>query len=250
MAMGKMISIEKFIRVEKWPSQALVLPTLQAHRGYWKGGAQENTIAAFREARLRGALQFECDVRLSKDLIPVVFHDEDLQRLGGRPDRVDGLTANELKRAVSAPTLQETLTDPAVPRFVNIELKSKKKLDDSLERRVSDVVKRNQAQNRVLFSSFNPMSLYRISLYLPDVPRALLVTHEEDSDNHFVLRKMLIAPFLKFHLLHLNHHMVTEDAMKVWRARNIPVAVWTVNGQEQIQKFLRMGCVSVISDTL
>jgi len=127
--------IERLITPEEWPSQALVLPRLQAHRGYCVDGAQENTLDAFRAAKVKGALMFECDVRLSRDQVPVVFHDADLQRLGNRPDLVKDLTAAELKTLVNAPTLREALTDQAVPRFVNVELKSKEKLDDPLERK-------------------------------------------------------------------------------------------------------------------
>ncbi len=242
--------IENFIRVEPWPANALVLPRLQAHRGYWLGGAQENTLEAFRQARERGALMIECDVQLSKDLIPVLFHDEDLQRLAGRPEQVKNLTARELKEWAKAPTLSEVLKDSACPRFVNIELKSKLKLDDPLERKVAQVVRAAKAENRVLFSSFNPFSLYRISLHLPDVPRALLVTQDDDPENHFLLKKMWLAPFLKFHLLHLDQHMVNEEKMNIWQKKKIPVAVWTVNGAPEIQKFLKMGAISVITDTL
>jgi glycerophosphoryl diester phosphodiesterase len=242
--------IEKLILPEEWPAQALVLPRLQAHRGFWKEGAQENTLDAFRAAKRRGALMFECDLRLSKDQVPVVFHDADLQRIAGRPDLVSNLTAAELKRFANAPSLREILTDPSVPRFVNLELKSKEKLDDPLERKVAEVVTAVKATSRVLFSSFNPMSLYRISLHLPDVPRALLVTQENDPDNHIFLRKMWLAPFLRLHLLHLHHAMVTEASMKTWRQQRMPIAVWTVNGKEEIQKYQRMGVISVITDTV
>ncbi|MGZ5280520.1 MAG: glycerophosphodiester phosphodiesterase [Pseudobdellovibrionaceae bacterium] len=242
--------IEKLITPEEWPSQALVLPRLQAHRGYWLGGAQENSINAFQAAKTKGALMFECDLRLSKDQIPVVFHDEDLQRISGRPDRVSDLTAAELKQFAQVPTLREILTDPSVPRFANLELKSKEKLDDPLERKVADVVKQVKAQSRVLFSSFNPMSLYRMSLHLPDVPRALLVTQENDPENPIFLKKMWLAPLIRIHLLHLDHKMVTEQSMKLWNQQRMPVAVWTVNGKEEIQKYQRLGVISIISDSL
>lgn len=242
--------IENFISSEPWPSQALILPRLQAHRGYWLGGAQENTLEAFREARKRGALMFECDVQLSKDQIPVIFHDENLERLANRPEKISELTASQLKEFARVPSLREVLADKEVPRFVNIELKSRRKLDDPLERKVAEVVRAQKAENRVLFSSFNPFSLYRMSLHLPDVPRALLVTQEDDPDNHYLLKHMWLAPLLSFHCLHLDHKMVNEKMMRMWSRRRIPIAVWTVNGKEEIQNYLRMGAISVITDTV
>jgi len=242
--------IENFISVERWPSQALVLPRIQAHRGYCLEGAQENTLEAFRAAKARGALMIECDVQLSKDQIPVVFHDEDLRRLANRSELVSELKAQELKKWAQAPTLEEVLKDLQSPRFVNIELKSKKILDDPLERKVAEVVKKMKAQSRVLFSSFNPMSLYRISLHLPHVPRALLVTQADDAANSKLLKRMWLAPLLKFHCLHLDQNMVTEETMAFWKKKKIPVAVWTANTKEEVQRYLQMGAVSVITDVL
>lgn len=240
--------IDRLITVSEWPYQGLVLPRLQAHRGYWLGGLQENTLDSIREARRRGALMYECDLRLSKDQVPVLFHDEDLQRLAGRSEKVSELTARELKEIANVPSLKEVLHDPQCPRFANLELKSKQKLDDPLERKTAEVVKAAKAESRVLFSSFNPMSLYRVSLHLPDVPRALLVSEKETDDNPVFLRKMWLAPFFSFHCLNLEAQMVTEERMAVWRQRKIPVAVWTVNGKDDIQKYLRMGALSVITD--
>lgn len=58
-----------------------------AHRGLHGSGIPENSLAAFRAAAsfTSGA---ECDVRLSRDGVPMVFHDEDLERLCGAPDRL------------------------------------------------------------------------------------------------------------------------------------------------------------------
>lgn len=244
------LDVSPLISVEKWPSQALVIPRIQAHRGYWSSGLQENSLEAFREARKRGALMFECDLRLSGDHIPVVFHDEDLSRLGSRPDLVSSVSALELKKLANIPTLREVLMDPQVPRLVNLELKTKILVDDALERKVSEVIKSLKAENRVIFSSFNPMSLFRIGLHLPNVPRALLVSPIEEADNSVLLRKMWLAPFFGFHLLHLEKSMVTEKTMEVWKKKRIPIVLWTVNDKEEIQRFLKMGVMSVITDNL
>ncbi len=238
------------IAVEAWPEQGLILPRLQAHRGSCNDGAQENTLMSFRAAKKKGALMVECDVQLSKDRIPILFHDYDLQRLAGISKKVSQCTRDELRDLVKAPSLKELLTDSESPRFVNIELKSRARFDDPLERKVAEVVKEVRAENRVLFSSFNPFSIYRISLYLPDVPRALLVTDKEDEDNHFLLRKMLLAPLISFHCLNLDQDMVNETSLKIWKERKIPVVLWTVNGAANIQKFLKMGAISVITDTI
>jgi glycerophosphoryl diester phosphodiesterase len=236
------------VSAESWPRGALSVPRIQSHRGFHITGLQENTLQAFRESRAQGALMVETDVRLSKDQVPVLCHDENISRFSADADPVHFLTADELKEKANLATLEELLRDNQSPRLINIELKTKAIVEDPLERKVAEVVKATKAQGRVLFSSFNPFSLYRISLHLPEVPRALLVSPEHDEDNSVLLRKMILAPLFSFHLLHLEQSLVTEVSMKFWRRKKIPISVWTVNGKENVNHYLQFGCLSVISD--
>lgn len=59
------------------------IPELIAHRGY-AAAYPENTLPAFQAAIAAGARYLECDVQLSRDLAPVLFHDPDLSRQCGR----------------------------------------------------------------------------------------------------------------------------------------------------------------------
>lgn len=246
----KNINFKSLIHPERWPVGALRLPRIQAHRGYWLGGEQENTLAAFRAAREKNALMIECDVRLTKDKVPVIFHDEDLLRLGKEKTLVKDLTAKELSAKIHAPTLFEVLKARDIPQLINIELKSKVIVDDPLERKVAEIVRAAKAESRVLFSSFNPFSLWRISQYLPDIPRALLVTPDPHPENHVLLRKMMLAPLIRLHLLHLDQRMATAEEMTFWKKKKMPIAVWTVNDKDAIETHLKNGAISVITDTL
>lgn len=58
----------------------------------------ENTFAAFDPLRGSGVFGIEFDVRWTRDLVPVVFHDPHLQRLYGEPDRLAALDRAELQR--------------------------------------------------------------------------------------------------------------------------------------------------------
>jgi glycerophosphoryl diester phosphodiesterase len=72
------------------------IPELIAHRGY-AAAYPENTIPAFRAATAAGARYLECDVQLSGDLTPVLFHDEYLERQCGRPGRVRDYSLAQLR---------------------------------------------------------------------------------------------------------------------------------------------------------
>jgi len=60
---------------------------LVAHRGYQKY-YPENTLLSVRKAIEAGALHVEVDVQLSRDQVPVVYHDDTLDRMSGRTGKV------------------------------------------------------------------------------------------------------------------------------------------------------------------
>lgn len=231
-----------------WPSGALKLPRLQCHRGYRPEGIQENTLKAFRLAHSNGAEMVELDVRLSADGVAVVVHDADLKRVAGTPERVDSLSAAELNSGADVPTLAEILRDRHCPQRVNVELKSESLKDSRLERAVVRAVIESGAESRVLFSSFNPFSLGRMAKLLPDVPRALLVTQENDPKNRWYLRRMLLAWVAKPHMLNLDKEMYDARLAAHLKARGIRVAIWTVNDAVAARNCLALGAESIISD--
>jgi glycerophosphoryl diester phosphodiesterase len=99
-----------------------------------------------------------------------------------------------------------------------------------------------------MFSSFNPFALFLISKFLPNVPRALLVTNEHSKENAWYLREMAFAPFLEIHMLNLDQEMLSMDEILYWRSKKMPLSVWTVNDPKRLVFFLDQGISSVISD--
>lgn len=234
-----------------WPQTALRPPPLQAHRGYWKAGAQENTLAAFESAKAHGFEMFELDVRLSVEGIPVVFHDADLQRLGGQhKDLVARTTVENLKAWAQVCTLEEVLTSPDVPRFINIEIKSNQIWNGTLEKSVAALIRKHACESRVILSSFNPLSVWRMGQLLPSVPRALLATQEDEPENKIYLRQMWLAPYIGVHALHLDQSYVKPEEVQHWKKRLVPVALWTVNDPVQARDYLQAGAFSIISDSV
>ena len=75
-------------------------PMRFAHRGLCQC-APENTLGAFEAAVVYGCEGIELDVRLSKDGIPMVVHDKNLNRLskGVQPGNICDLTAAEIQAA-------------------------------------------------------------------------------------------------------------------------------------------------------
>lgn len=240
--------IKRFIVAKAWPSGAVQVPRFQAHRGCWGEGVFENTWQSLALAKCKGFQMAEIDVQLTRDQVPVLFHDEDLLRLQGNRVRVSDLSLSEFRSLFPVTTLAEALSRRDLTPFLNIELKTKIKFDEPLERKVSQVIHQQKAFSRVMFSSFNPFSLFRISKYLPQVPRALLVSGEPSRDNHRALREMWLAPFLELHALHFEKSLVNSEVIEEWRQRGMPLSVWTLQSQEEIQKFEAMKPLSLITD--
>ncbi|QDK38076.1 glycerophosphodiester phosphodiesterase [Bdellovibrio sp. NC01] len=237
-------------KAQAWPEGALRPPQYQGHRGYWKEGAQENTLASFMAAKKRGLQMIEMDVRLSKDNVVVVFHDNDLKRLGNVEKLVNELTAAELATASQVVSLEALLQSNDIPPYLNIELKTDKAFDGSLETEVAKLVRKHKAEKRILFSSFNPLAINRLKKLLPEVPRALLATKEDDPANRFYLKHMLFAPYIGANALHLDYNYVSIAELEKWNRRKIPVAFWTVNDPAVAKNLLQHGALSIISDTL
>src|SRR5256885_4259362 len=119
----------------------MALPELVAHRGY-RLHYPENTLPAVEAALRAGARYVEIDVQLSRDRVPMVFHDADLARVCGVAGNVADRTAAELKQLRASeyqrfgyryaetriPTLQEfaelLARNPGVTPFVELKQES------------------------------------------------------------------------------------------------------------------------------
>lgn len=117
------------------------VPKLVAHRGYTLR-YPENTLLALRAAMEAGAEYLECDVLLTQDHVPVLFHDRDLRRMCAQQGAVHDFSLEQLKKfSVSdfdrfgyryvdnvISTLQEMINClrafPAVTLFVEIKRQS------------------------------------------------------------------------------------------------------------------------------
>jgi glycerophosphoryl diester phosphodiesterase len=93
-----------------------------AHRGDWRV-APENSLAAIRAAlAIANCDGLEVDVRGSREGIPILLHDETLDRVQGRPGRPEELSIDEL--AAAGITILADVLAIAGPRpFLDVELK-------------------------------------------------------------------------------------------------------------------------------
>ncbi|MGX5666074.1 glycerophosphodiester phosphodiesterase [Rhizobium daejeonense] len=204
-----------------------------AHRGYHDMNKQvwENTLSAFSRA-VDAGFAIECDIQLSSDSVPMVFHDHDLQRLCGLKGEVRERTAGELGMlsiggtADRIPTLRQmlTLVKGRVPLVIELKGISAEE-DDGLAEAVLDVLE--GYEGKVALMSFDHWLLKDLKSL--ECPYPVGLTAEgADPEQFFVHDEamQLGLDFVSYSAPHLPNSFVTA-----LRERGIPVITWTVRDE-------------------
>jgi glycerophosphoryl diester phosphodiesterase len=208
-------------------------PLRLAHRGDHRR-APENTIAAFDAAIANPACDgIEFDVRLSSDGVPVVYHDPDLLRIHGRPERVDELTAAALQE-IGVPSLQEVLAAAGRRAFLDVELKA------DLGSAVVEVMVagRGPDLDRSAVSSFEPEALEAIARLAPRWPR-WLVANQLDSV------VAAVAKDLRCTAVAIHWQSIDPGAVRVAKAADLEVVAWPVRQRPTYDRLARIGVSAV-----
>ena len=224
-----------------------------AHRGA-SGHAPENTMPAFELAYELGADGIELDVQLTKDGIPVVIHDETVDRVSDGKGRVCDYTLEELKRLnanknfpaygkISIPTLEEVYSFiKTTDMTVNLELKNSMIFYERLEEKVIELAQRMGLSDRIIYSSFNHHSMIRIKELAPAAKVAFLYADgiadiEEYGEKYGVYA---VHPYMK--------NTEYPDMVAKCHKKGIRVHVWTVNEEVDIKRMKELGVDAIITN--
>ncbi|MBR0555719.1 glycerophosphodiester phosphodiesterase [Ciceribacter sp. L1K23] len=204
-----------------------------AHRGYhdMNKSVWENTLSAFARA-IEAGFAIECDIQLSADSVPMVFHDHDLQRLCGINGEVRERTAAELGMlsiggtSDRVPTLKQMLALVKGQVPLVIELKGIGAVED--EGYVDDVLDALEGyQGHVALMSFDHWLLK--ALKEADCPYPVGLTAEGAKPEDFFTHDEAMAwglDFISYAAAHLPNSFITAQ-----RQRGIPVITWTVRDE-------------------
>lgn len=243
-------------------------PLIIAHRGA-SASAPENTFAAFRQAIEDKADGIEFDVRLSKDNVPVVFHDSNLRRLAKMKQRVADMTAEELgaidvgswfnrafpTRADDNFTAEKIPTLAALLEFLSdyrgliyIELKGSDARMSALVKAVSDLLERRDSLPNVIVKSFNLEGIKIAKQILPTVRTAALF--EPKILTVLQKRKRILEEAMRCGAdeISIHHSMATENFVRRARENDFPVVIWTANNRAWIKRAFDFGISAIITN--
>ena len=226
-----------------------------AHRGA-SAYAPENTLPAMRLAHEKGAHWVECDVVLSADGQPYIFHDERLERTSTghgniattSSDCLNQLDAgswfSERYAGTPIPTLSALLCDlKSLKLGLNLELKPADQRYDLLVNQVVALLEDLWTTDAppCLLSSFSLPCLKAAHSAAPHIPRALLLNRWQPLWQTSADRYDCIG-------IHLPQRAVTEKRVAEIKASGRFVGVYTVNARQEAEKLFAWGVDRVFSD--
>lgn len=218
-----------------------------AHRGIHdnKTNTPENSLKAF-ELAVKGGYGIELDVQITKDLVPVVFHDFDLNRACGVNKKVAELEYKDLLEyrlfdsLEKIPTLYDAMELVAGKVPLIIELKIPLKPHDTCIA-VSEVLK--NYKGLYCIESFNPLGLGWYKKRYPWIIRGQLSTDfikekKEGSRVHFFFLKHFFFNFYtKPDFIAYQHKYKKALSFTICRRLYKTMAVaWTIKSQRELDE--------------
>ena len=221
--------------------------------------APENSLAGLRMAADRGLAAVEFDVMLSADGVPMLIHDETLDRTTTGHGPVAARTAAELAATPNnagwgscfagelIPTLSDALADCLRLGLVpNIEVKPAAGFERATglaTAHAAALAWAGPGGPLPLLSSFSETALAAAREVLPDWPAALLV-EEVPPDWRDRMHRLGVAS------LHCRRRQASWDWLAEASAAGVAVRCYTVNDPDEAIRLRERGVVGVFSDRI
>ena len=235
-----------------------LMPKIIGHRGACNS-TPENTIVSIRKAARLVAKWIEEDVRLSGDKVPVIFHDDTLDRTTNSDGLVSKLSLKSLKQLDAGswyddsflgeqiPTLLETINQCLKLNLgINLEIKPNFGEEQETVKAVLSIIRKfeQNLKNNILFSSFDVFCL-QVLLYLaPQWPMGFLLDNLGPD-------WLDCAKSLNCYSVHPNFECL-KNSIDINAVTDLGLCIipYTVNDQSAAKNLLHLGAKSIITDNL
>lgn len=189
-----------------------------AHRGF-SYKFPEASRSAYEGAIAVNADGLECDIRLTRDLIPVCFHDRNLKRIAGISKSVSKLSLKELRELTDVMTLGELIT-----------LASEHKKDLLIETKHPSIFRRT-VEKKVLaeINGKNNCTVMSFSLF------AVLWLRKRIRSTGYVIRHRWRLLFLPTEIVAIDYQLFNRSKWTRRKLENKEVYLWTVNDVKDVK---------------
>jgi glycerophosphoryl diester phosphodiesterase len=228
-----------------------------AHRGN-SSQAPENTYASFQQSIQMNVDFIECDVQLTKDLVPIVMHDSTIHRILANSEvcEVSALRWDQLKNLDAGSwfdskfqdqrilSLREFLAMPRGKAGAMIEVKKDTFNEKWMTKIAADIMKEasNHKENvgPIIIGSLSPEVVIWLQDHMPGQTFISIVKYIEDFDVFF---KQTNSKYFG-----LRYNLATPERIRFLRDHGKEVWVWTVDDKDSAIKFVEDGVQGIITN--
>ncbi|MEY8561008.1 glycerophosphodiester phosphodiesterase family protein [Jeotgalicoccus halotolerans] len=227
-----------------------------AHRGA-SGYAPENTLAAFDKAVEMQADYIEIDVQLSKDDLPVVIHDDTLDRTTNGTGNISAHTFQELRSLDAGswfdkdyagekiPSLNEVLEMYGEKINILIELKSPE-LYPGVEEKVAEALAKYKldTSNNIVIQSFNHPSVIKSAEMLPEITHGVLA-----GENYKNVTDQQLQEFAAYaEYFNPNLKIVSSELVDKVHQAGMKISPYTIKTKAEAERIYKFGVDGLITD--
>ena len=213
------------------------LPQLIGHRGV-KNLSPENTIDSINLAKNIGLEWVEFDVKISKDFIPILFHDDSLERTTNGKGLPINYYYNDLRKLDAGYFFYNEATKIYIPTFeeillfsqnnninLNIELEPNKGFEKQNIESIAKILNNSKFSHQYYFSSFDWNSLVMMKKILPNANYGMLVDEfKKGKDLNDII---CIAHKYNFFCCGLNLDIINAEVIDVILNNDLKLTIYS-----------------------
>ena len=234
------------------------LPKLIGHRGV-KNLCPENTLESINKAFDLGLSYIEVDVKVSKDEIPILLHDDTLDRTTNGNGLVVNFNYEDLIKLDAGGFFYNKKTDIFIPKLVdvlklckirngniNIELKPNKSFEKINVRKILELTKEIE-DVEIFYSTFDIKSFIEISNFFMNSNRSFLL---DSFDEYSLVDFISISENYNANICGLNIETISKEIIEKIKEKNLLVTVFSENNISLIdaKECINIGVDSIFID--
>ncbi len=235
-------------------------PLVIGHRGN-SSSAPANTIESMRQAIELGVDMIELDVRMSKDGIPVLIHNDTVDETTNGHGEVASLTLAQLKEFDAGswkdkkyaneriPTLKEALEFAKGKVYLSLDLKD----ESAIVPMITDIHNANMRDSVVICGCYESQAKQ-----IWDIDKNITVLFNTDSqleekakqkdNSEFIDQYISRACKERFSVLNVSYKFVNEELTYKAHLRGLSVWVWTVDNIDDMIRLIDIGVDAIYSN--